>query len=341
MCGIWGYSKLTDITWRMSPILALAMEERGKDSWSATNGVDTYKQLGPISDTFGQFWPSPEFAAWPRAIFHTRAASRGAVTIPNQHPFDYTHDDETGVFIRRVIGIHNGCINPHDELNKKYDRTCEVDSMHIFKHIAEGRDVGEIGGWGAIAWYEYTPDDPDGTLFLTRFNMTSLSVIQLETGEVVFASTGTSLVRAANIAGAKIKATYQIDDDKVFSVERDNEGNDYLLHVSERTLKFGVRANTTTTIYYGHGGNTITTYSETHSGGFRGAAEEWARAFHNTAENIYNVGEDKRKTHKCAGVSCSANVPSRKHSVLCTKCFDACIVQVYGKTQSNYIPIIA
>ena len=35
------------------------------------------------------------------------------------------------------MGIHNGCITNHEALNIKYERKFEVDSMHIFAHIAE------------------------------------------------------------------------------------------------------------------------------------------------------------------------------------------------------------
>jgi asparagine synthetase B (glutamine-hydrolysing) len=204
MCGIFGTSNLTPTTRAMMPFLAWAMEDRGKDSWGATDGREVVKKLGAITDS----WELPE---WERGIFHTRARSVGAATVENAHPFEFESEA-----VGRVIGIHNGSIGNHDELNRKLGRNFAVDSMHIFAHIAEGRGTEELEGWGACAWYQ------DGLLRLWRFHMDALHVARLETEELVFASTGAAIHKAARMVGAKVLHEYKLDEMMRYTVRMHN-----------------------------------------------------------------------------------------------------------------------
>src|ERR1700677_4177785 len=118
----------------MLPLLALEMEFRGRDSWGATDGRSVTRCLGRITDGwYNEFIDPAGWGGWDRAIFHTRGASTGVVTIPNSHPYTFTHTLPDGA-VRRVVGIHNGIISNHEALNNKYSRTHEVDSMHIYQH---------------------------------------------------------------------------------------------------------------------------------------------------------------------------------------------------------------
>ena len=148
MCGIFGATSLTPQVLKMLPILACHMENRGHDSWGASNGQDTFRSLGRITDTWGI--ESDRFTSWEgmSAIFHTRSASTGDVTIENAHPLVCETSE------RAIVGIHNGCIYNHDELNIEYSRSFTVDSQHIFQHIAERSKLKDIYGWAALAWFE-------------------------------------------------------------------------------------------------------------------------------------------------------------------------------------------
>ena len=213
MCGIFGFSRLTDVTRRMAPLLAMEMESRGKDSWGATaGGPDVFKHLGPITKSWHTFASSQEFlSTWPRAIFHTRAASTGAVTLENQHPFQIECKGVT------YIGIHNGIITNHEELNKKHKRSFECDSPHIFMAIAGFSPPREICGYGNIAWYTRKPNE-NPELHLLRFNGDNLNVARLTSGEIVFCSNKDCITKAANMAGSDIKNFCTIDPEHQYNI---------------------------------------------------------------------------------------------------------------------------
>lgn len=241
MCGIFGFSHTTDVTRRMAPHLAWAMESRGKDSWGATDGTTTVKVLGPITDGWYEY--EDEVGAWERGIFHTRAASHGTVSIPNQHPFTFDEGAPQGGegWLRTLVGIHNGIIANHSELNRKYSRKFEVDSMHIFKHLAERRLPGELQGYGNLAWYEMSPKDPTGTLHLLRFNSDALHIARLDTGEIVFASEKDPIERAAVMAGSGVRSFWNTESERIYYIKVD--AGDASLYKSHNKLAFGTRTS--------------------------------------------------------------------------------------------------
>jgi hypothetical protein len=210
MCGILGFSRITDVTRRMAPFLAMEMESRGKDSWGATDGEQVIKHLGPITKSW---WEDVlTWSAWSRAIFHTRAASVGAVTIHNQHPFAFEKDGTT------IVGIHNGHVANYDVLNKKYERNYECDSAHVYAAIAGFSPTDEIRGWGNLAWYEKTTGAPEPILHLAKFNADNLFVASLTTGEIVFCSTKEIIERAALMAGSSIRTFFIVDSETNYSI---------------------------------------------------------------------------------------------------------------------------
>ena len=203
MCGVFGFDKKTNATQFMTPALALFMEMRGHQSWGVTNGTEIYKRPSSIQETFEEqgFEPS---------LYHTRAASVGEVSEANAHPF------QSIVGTRRVTGVHNGHISNHSDLDKKYSRDFAVDSMHIFQHLAEGKDVAEIDGWGAVVWTENCTDRPGiaPKIYFSRFNTPDLHICKLDTeeGELVWASTKHAIEVALKFAGLHPKFFYNIEE---------------------------------------------------------------------------------------------------------------------------------
>lgn len=190
MCGIFAFSNITEVTKKMAPILALEMESRGDDSWGCTDGEHYYKSPKSILEDWANF---PGWATWQSAIFHTRGASVGKVSEENAHPFWGVNSKD-----HLVIGVHNGHVSNWKEMNTKYNRTCEVDSEHIFLHLAAGLDLKELGSSGAIAWFD------NKVLKFAKTISGSLECARLDSGEVVICSTMSAIRKAASLAGAKI-----------------------------------------------------------------------------------------------------------------------------------------
>lgn len=204
MCGIAGHSCWGDYDDRLNttlPILALHMEQRGRKSWGFTNGNDViHKSLGEISEGL-----NPSLYGYKQAALHTRHPTTGNLTKDNSHPFQFGN----------VIGMHNGVVRNYSDIQKKYNRTCSVDSEHIFMHIAEGRDLKEINAYGAIVYWK------DGILHLGRFNGGELTICKTETAWV-FASTKTAIEVALRLSGLDKNTTfYRLDEDELYTIEGD------------------------------------------------------------------------------------------------------------------------
>lgn len=314
MCGIAGCGTLTDVTRRMLGYMMWDMERRGTDSWGATNGVDVHKTLGPITETWSEY--EEDIFSWDRVILHTRGASVGDVTRPNQHPF-ISHNGVGDTWKKTVVGIHNGCISNHEELAKKYpDRKFEVDSMHVFEHFAKGLPTSEIYGWGNLAWYEYTPEDPNGSLYLMKFNADNLYTCLLETGEIVFCSVLETLQRAALMAGSKVETRYKIEDEMVYHVvpEVDEQGvwvKDKILKTEEKRV-FGTRNYFPVSQHTGPNSDSGWEYWE-------------RRRRHNGADraiNITTVQAHARRTNVCGRPGCEKKVRrTRKDYLICDECY--------------------
>lgn len=216
MCGLFGFSRFNDKTRDMARFLAYAMVFRGDDSWGASNGIEVIKELGPI--THGFHIP----IKWREGIFHTRGASVGAVTQKNAHPFVVEHEG------RRVIGIHNGGVRNWEEMNRRHNRHCEVDSEHLFYHLAERKNLGELSGVGTIIWYDIY--DGRQTIHLARWNYGDLAIARLKGDNgIVFCSTKDPIILAADLAGIEIDTFYQPLADGIWHViEPGKRGEDIL-----------------------------------------------------------------------------------------------------------------
>lgn len=344
MCGIAGFGTSTDVTRAMTPYLLYEIDARGRDSWGATDGrVDDpnhlVKVLGPVLDTY--IYYDDVIAAWPRAILHTRGASTGDVTIPNQHPFTFSKYDDD-VWVRTVTGIHNGIVSNHDDLDKKYDRKYDVDSMHIFAALAFGTPTREIDGWGNLAWYESTPARPEGVLNLLRFNHEALHACLLETGEVVFASVEEYIRRAARMVGTKVKTHFKLDNEIIYRVEPEHTADGVWVrdHIVDTKVKlpFGFRWSQHSTSDYDQTCENWPQYptgfgSRSHSYGHggRGAGYDPGSNAYVMAGagggrrtvNLQTVQSDARVAGECAVSGCSTHVKhSRRNNLICEKCYE-------------------
>lgn len=210
MCGIFGFDRTNENTRRMIPLLAVAMEMRGDDSWGVTDGHILYKHTGGIVGTY------VDHGILDSPTYHTRGASVGVVSQRNAHPFEYISYEKGKV----VVHVHNGHIGNHAELKKKYPeqrKEMEVDSEHIGAHLAEELPLKEIEGWGAVVWYEYPFDHPElRQRYISCFSNPSMHVAKLATGEIVFASSDNSIKTSARLAGLEIQTFYDIKQNRKY-----------------------------------------------------------------------------------------------------------------------------
>lgn len=210
MCGLFGW-QLKKPTPRMDivgAVLSFAMVHRGRDSWGFYNWAEpVQKGLGDMCDCVAP----DEFANPLSFLAHTRQATIGDKTIPNSHPFHFGN----------TIGAHNGSIWNYEELNKKYNRTCEVDSMHLIHHLDEDKPLSDLQGYGAVTWLNTTQPE---TIWLGKFNSGTLEVAELydENGEILgsaWASTSDALYSALGTARINYKGKTLLQDKRNFIVD--------------------------------------------------------------------------------------------------------------------------
>jgi hypothetical protein len=206
MCGIFGYTQLNEDVRLLMPYLAIEMEKRGKDAWGASDGQDTItRNLGLITDTY----KVKDFDTFSCGIFHTRHATHGGNIIKNTHPFVSTAQDGG-----KIIGIHNGMLANKPELDTRYpNRHFEVDSQHIFEHIAQDLDLGELVGYGIIVWFRGV------RLSFAKFNDNALHIYQLKSGPIVFCSEASPIITACKILDIEIKHEFAVEDNTEYYYE--------------------------------------------------------------------------------------------------------------------------
>lgn len=216
MCGIYGWwlpegsLKKHELN-VVSAILASENDNRGGDSWGyaylESHSIQVKHGLGLIT----KGTRANRVADHLKLMAHTRKASHGAVTVENAHPYH----------IGKIVGAHNGVVANHQDLNRKYKRTCEVDSQHIFHHLDEGKDLDEIFAWGAV---EYIQTDKPGAVYLGRFDQGSLAIRGIGKGPdeklgVVWSSTSEALEKALGAAGVK-SFRYELKPKVLYSISR-------------------------------------------------------------------------------------------------------------------------
>lgn len=156
MCGLFGWQLSPEAMREGDPlvlatVLAFNSERRGDDSWGVAMrnpaqvpAVTLLKNIGSIKKTCRV----PHIVA-SQVLGHTRKMTTGAVSLRNAHPFAFGN----------IVGAHNGWLYEHHKLNTKHKRECQVDSEHIFMHLAEGKPVDDLEGLGTITYLNVQQPD--------------------------------------------------------------------------------------------------------------------------------------------------------------------------------------
>lgn len=201
MCGIAGYVCKDKYEPKLDlafPLLGVFMDTRGGDSWGYTDGNRIEKMTGEFQGGY-----TPAFSGAMQAALHTRYGTTGAKIAINSHPWRFGED---------LIGMHNGVVYNHTELNARLFRQFDVDSMHIFQHIVEERDLSEIEAYGAIVFFQ------EGKIHLGRFHAGQLSVAHAEWG-IMFASTDWAITQACQMAGLPEPEFYKVEEGQLYVLE--------------------------------------------------------------------------------------------------------------------------
>lgn len=221
MCGLYGFvtkkgSELSHpqkmLRQRIVTELGMKMQIRGDDSagigFEYKGKIHTFKKASRFDFLRKTKWYE-EFTYDTRFVIgHTRAATMGAVTIPNSHPF----------IKGQTVGAHNGMVSNWFELNKEVS----VDSEVIFEVLDKQRNPQEafplLDGSMALTWKH----SEDENIHLVAHN-NPLAYIEIPMLQTIFwCSTMWSLEQAIeSFFGKKLPGSVDLPEDIVHTIKPD------------------------------------------------------------------------------------------------------------------------
>jgi hypothetical protein len=257
MCGIFGQAtnNPSKINSANIKILGMINESRGKNSCGITIDGEIYHGL-ENEKLFTDFAKGKSFKAkkYPIVIGHTRQASVGVINHHNAHPFGF--GDNNGDY--EFIGVHNGTLNNHEDLAKKYNietypKTIEgnisswrtkIDSEILLEILHSEKNVkvlSEYNGKAALVWTLTTEPDTiylfsgksiedEGDSQTTAKEERPMNVWIESKNNFYFSS----LPEALYIIGGSKENVFQIRYNTIFKVKNGDFKNAEMITVSRR-----------------------------------------------------------------------------------------------------------
>lgn len=352
MCGIFGFTKVTRRTRDLAPFLALAMEKRGRESWgygfvTHNNTIHAKKYPQNICKDWFTIGKPPRNAR--AIIYHTRAASQGAISKDNAHPFEF----ET-IGGGRLIGIHNGVITNHYELNEENNTDFKVDSKQIWYHLANGMDTSKIRGWGSTSFILQDKQDTNKIYMgWFKFNHQNLHIFKLPDDEgFVFASEPEPITDSVPlIYKGETPTRMAVETEKIYAIDLSDSNKDNSIykiwkqpfsyrgqwrgrHVSDVTPKQNKGSYPLAQNYIcsgeAYGYSSSKCYDEPDDDGL----DEWFKQRSTSNKTVEKPPSTKENKYTCP-MCFNKCVPQSKIEVICYKCMDN-FVTTYIKEGVNY-----
>lgn len=197
-----------------------------KDIFSDKAGmtVDIYKSLGTPSELFRTHPMAKQLSFAGGQIFmgHNRAATQGAVTVQNAHPFEF----------QNIIGMHNGTVAKWALYKFAGHKAYDVDSQIILNEL-ETRSIKEVwadlDGAATLAWL----DKRDKTLNFIRNHERPLWFTPSEDENSMFWSSEPMFARMGAIrSGIKLKDSFEAKVNNHYQFKWNQEQQKIVLEVT-------------------------------------------------------------------------------------------------------------